>query len=102
MVVQLGWSVEGMRRIQRHAAKLLPRYFELMAANFAVAGPAILDQVRTFWRVAHTHTFNIYQTLNFHTELSQDERLNTCFAARMAGHILSDPLMHLNLVAPLC
>ncbi|BDA49435.1 probable Brefeldin A-inhibited guanine nucleotide-exchange protein [Coccomyxa sp. Obi] len=41
----LGWSVEGMRRIQRHAADLLPRYFELMAANFDVAGPAILQQV---------------------------------------------------------
>lgn len=34
-----------MRRIQRHAADLLPRYFELMAANFGVAGPAILNQV---------------------------------------------------------
>ncbi|KAK9904753.1 hypothetical protein WJX75_001787 [Coccomyxa subellipsoidea] len=41
----LGWSVEGMRRIQRHAAELLPRFFTLMAAKYDVAGPAILHQV---------------------------------------------------------
>jgi hypothetical protein len=49
--VQLGWSVEGMRRIQRHAAELLPRFFTLMAAKYDVAGPAILHQV--------THLFSL-------------------------------------------
>ncbi len=34
-----------MRRIQRHAAELLPRLFMIMAARFDVAGPAILHQV---------------------------------------------------------
>lgn len=43
--LQLGWSVEGMRRIQRHASELLPRLFMLVAENLAAAGPGTLQQV---------------------------------------------------------
>lgn len=43
--LQLGWSLEGMRRIERHASELLPRYFAAMQSQFGVAGPAVLQQV---------------------------------------------------------
>jgi hypothetical protein len=43
--LQLGWSVEGMRRIQRHASELLPRIFLLVAEHFPIAAPAVMQQV---------------------------------------------------------
>ena len=42
---QVGWSTEGMRRIHRHAAELLPRYAGLIAAHYAAAAPAVLQPV---------------------------------------------------------
>lgn len=43
---QLGWSTEGMRRIERHATELLPRYADLVVQHWDAAGGATLPPVR--------------------------------------------------------
>ena len=45
MRVQVGWSVEGLERIQRHAEELLPRLFPLQADCYEAAGPSTLQPV---------------------------------------------------------
>jgi hypothetical protein len=42
---QVGWSVEGLKRVQRHAQELLPRLFPLQADSHSVAAPATLQPV---------------------------------------------------------
>ena len=44
--VQVGWSVEGLTRVQRQAQELLPRLFPLQADCFAAAAPHTLQPVR--------------------------------------------------------
>ena len=46
LCAQLGWSTEGMRRIERHATELLPRYVDLAAQHWDAAGAATLSPVR--------------------------------------------------------
>ena len=52
--VQVGWSVEGLARVQRQAQELLPRLFPLQAGCFAAAAPHTLQPVRSaLLRPAH-------------------------------------------------
>ncbi|KAK9804748.1 hypothetical protein WJX72_003264 [[Myrmecia] bisecta] len=41
----VGWSVEGMARVHRHAAAHLPAIFSLVVAHYAVAGSVLLQQL---------------------------------------------------------
>ena len=43
--LQVGWSVEGLERIQRHARELLPRLFPLQADCYETAAPSTLQPV---------------------------------------------------------
>ncbi len=43
--MQVGWSVEGLERIQRHAEELLPRLFPLQADCYEAAAPPTLQPV---------------------------------------------------------
>ena len=43
--MQVGWSVEGLERIQRHAEELLPRLFPLQADCYEAAAPSTLQPV---------------------------------------------------------
>ena len=44
---QVGWSVEGLARVQRQAQELLPRLFPLQADCFQAAAPHTLQPVRS-------------------------------------------------------
>ena len=44
---QVGWSVEGLARVQRQAQELLPRLFPLQADCFPAAAPHTLQPVRS-------------------------------------------------------
>ena len=45
LCVQLGWSVEGLERIQRHAEEFLPRLFPLQADCYDAAAASTLQPV---------------------------------------------------------
>ena len=40
---QVGWSVEGAARVQRHMALIVPPLFQLLLQNFRWAGPTVLQ-----------------------------------------------------------
>ena len=48
LCMQLGWSVEGLERIQRHAEELLPRLFPLQADCYEAASPSTLQPVSPY------------------------------------------------------
>ena len=45
--VQVGWSVEGLTRVQRQAQELLPRLFPLQADCFPASAPHTLQPVHS-------------------------------------------------------
>ena len=47
LVTQVGWSVEGLLRMERHGRLHLPSFFAIQMAQYQTAGADCLQQVIT-------------------------------------------------------
>ena len=54
--LQMGWSVEGQARVQRHAAAHVPRLSALLLQHHTIAHSAVLQQVRSALKHAVKYT----------------------------------------------